>query len=231
MKRFTGILLIVCGSIVMLWTLLWLFSYFHAHGISAEALSAIFGHELLFWSPVGLFFIPGFLLIQHGRRLLDREQASVFAIGEVTILFAIIGIILALMLPMDNFSFTAASIVTEGIEAAAPAKAAVESHHAAHGTLPASGVALAAMPAIETGSHVRSIAIGEGGRVVITYDTRDIHWGWHWWHYLLFRQPNDLTGLTLVLVPSVANGAVTWDECAEGSVPLRNRHYRCSHHQ
>jgi len=228
LKRFFSTLLIISGSIVMLWTLLWLFSYFYERGTDAENLRAAFGHELFFWSPVAIFFIPGFLLIQHGRRLRDKQLTSPAAIGEIGILFAIIGIILALMLPMDNFSFAAASIVTDGIKAAAPTQTAIETHYGEYGRFPdATDIAITK----PEDTHIRSIAIGEGGRVVITYDTRDIHWGWQWWHYLLFRQPNDLTDLTLVLVPSVGNGIVSWDECAEGTVPKRNRHYTCSHHQ
>lgn len=69
------------------------------------------------------------------------------------------------------------------------------------------------------------------GRVVITFETSDIDWGWSWWQRLLLMQPNDLTGLTLVLVPVSEGGRVTWEDCEEGTVPKRNRHYRCSAHR
>ncbi len=228
MKRFFSIVLIIFGSIIMLWTLLWLLSYFIGRGMSADALSASFSHELLFWLPVCIFFIPGFLLIQHGRRLLDQQHTSAIAIGEIGILFAIIGIILALMLPVDNFSFVAASIIRDGIKAAEPTQTVIERHYAQHGRLPDPSAIPANTP---EDAHIRSITLGDGSRIVITFDTQDIHWGWSWWHTLLFRKPNDLTGKTLVLVPSVIDGTITWDECSEGTAPARNRHFKCSGHQ
>lgn len=232
MKRASGIFLVVCGSIVMLWTLLWLASYFIGRGMSAGGFSASLGHELFFWLPVCIFLIPGFLLIQHGRRLLDQQRLPSLAIGEVAILFAIIGITLAMMLPMDNFSFTAARIIANGIDSAKPLQAAIEEHYAQHDRFPGPAENLGpALPALEPAPHIHAMTLADGGRIVITFDTQDIRWGWSWWHYLLFRQPNDLTGLTLVLVPSVTDGTIRWDECSEGTVPRRNRHFKCSGHQ
>ena len=232
MKRFTAIFLVTCGAIVVLWTFLWLFSYFIGRGLDVEGLEAAFSDELLYWVPVLVFCIPGFLLIHHGRRLLDKRQLHSLAILEVAILFAIIGVIAALVLPMDNFSFTAASIIANGTKTAEPLQTAVEAHYSKHQRFPDSTAAMGeAIPEVDLGSYIQSIDVSNGGRIVITFDTRNINWGWAWWHYLLFRKPNDLTGLTLVLVPSIVNELVIWDECSEGTAPQRNRHFTCSGHQ
>ncbi|MBV2122630.1 MAG: hypothetical protein KUF74_14375, partial [Candidatus Thiodiazotropha sp. (ex Ctena orbiculata)] len=75
-----------------------------------------------------------------------------------------------------------------------------------------------------------NLHLKHGGRVEITYDTQDIDWGISWWHQLLLIESNDLSSKTLVLVPSLTEDGIVWDECNEGSVPKRSRHDKCSGH-
>ncbi|MET0029067.1 MAG: pilin [Candidatus Thiodiazotropha sp.] len=232
MKQFIGRFLIGVGALVILWALLWLVGYFTERGFDREGLIASFTTEIGYWLPVLLLGMPGIILIHHGRRLLAQSRTSVLVVGEVAIIFAILGILVAFVFPMDNFSYVAATIVNDGMKASEPARKVVELHHARYAVFPSAADASAPeLPAVILDRHIRSIALGQEGRIEVTYDTQDIDWGWSWWHGLLMIENNDLTGKTLVLVPAVLQDKVIWDECSEGTVPKRNRHFKCSGHK
>ncbi|MEW8404103.1 MAG: pilin [Candidatus Thiodiazotropha taylori] len=146
--------------------------------------------------------------------------------------FGTLGILGALIFPIDNFSYVAASITANGVKTAQPVQLAVEAYQAKHGLFPDAAMDsnLTSEVMIED-HHIRSIHLKHGGRIEITYDTQDIDWGISWWHQLLLIESNDLSGKTLVLVPSLAEGGIVWDECSEGTVPKRSRHYQCSAHK
>uniref|UniRef100_UPI003D097613 hypothetical protein n=1 Tax=Sedimenticola sp. TaxID=1940285 RepID=UPI003D097613 len=161
-------MLIGCGTLVVLWTLGWVVAYFAERGLDVASLSVAVTAEAGYWAPVLLLGLPGFVLIHHGRRLLLRGGLSVFAMGEVAMVFAILGILVALVFPVDNFSYVAASIVQNGVAAAQPTQSRVAEHHSLHGAFPGPGtVPVASLQARAADRHIRSITHGEGGRVVI----------------------------------------------------------------
>ena len=232
MNRVFGRVLVIIGTLVVLWTLGWLLTFFLERGLDPESLISTTMSEFLYWAPVLLLGLPGIILIYHGRRLSSQGKLPVPAVGEVAIIFVILGILAALVLPLDNFSYVAASIVAKGVESAEPAKAAVEKYREQQGAFPDADddVVPASQPG-ETDSHIRSIVAGDQGRIVIIYDTQDLDWDPSWWQRLLLVESNDLTDKTLVLVPAVVGGNVVWNECEEGTVPKRHRHFKCSGHK
>lgn len=232
MKRVIGKALVIIGTLIVVWTLGWVVAYFVERGIDHEGLMFTLTSEFPYWAPVLLLGLPAVVLIQHGRRLLVHGKVPVLALGEVSIIFAILGILAALVLPLDNFSYVAASIVAKGIASAEPAKVAVERYREEHGVFPdADDQAAPAVLSREADSHIRSIQSGNQGRIIITFDTQDLDWKQSWWQRLLMMESNDLTAKTLILVPAFVGSQVVWDECDEGTVPKRNRHFKCSGHK
>ncbi|MBW9270750.1 MAG: pilin [Candidatus Thiodiazotropha sp. (ex. Lucinisca nassula)] len=152
--------------------------------------------------------------------------------GTLLTVFSTLGILGALIFPIDNFSYVAASITASGVKTARPLQLAVEEYQAKHGLFPDAAMdsSLTSEVTIED-RHIRSIRLKHGGRIEISYDTQDIDWGISWWHQLLLIESNDLSDKTLVLVPSLTEGRIVWDECSEGTVPKRSRRYQCSGHQ
>ena len=231
-RRVFGYFLLICGSLICFITLLWLVSYFIERGVTLADLKASFTYELLWWAPVVVLGIPGIILIHKARRLLKDDKLSVFSVGEVAILFAIMGILGAMIYPPDNFSFIAATIINNGIKTAEPVQRAIEDYYSEHGQFPDSADELdSALPDTSDIDHVRSLSLGQAGRIIVSFDTRDIDWHWKWWHRLFLYENNDLTDKTLILVPLPDGNTITWDECNEGTVPKRNRHFKCSGHQ
>ena len=169
--------------------------------------------------------------MNHRPTALEGQRGV--TIAELAVLMGIIGILSAMMFPLNNFNYLAASIAQNGIAKTSPLRTAIEEYYFQHGHFPDSGDDLnRSMVIRESADHVKSITIGSGGRITIAFDTSDIDWGW-WsrWQRVLFLTPNDLTGQTLVLVPEWAGSGIIWDECEEGTVPKRNRHYKCSGHR
>ena len=230
-KRVFAYFLFFCGFLICFITLAWIVSYFIERGVGLDALKASFTSEFLWWAPVGVLGIPGIILIHKARRLLKKGTLSVASFGEVAILFGIMGIIGAMVYPPDNFSFVAASIVTDGLKAAEPVQRAIEEHYSEKAQLPDNADELKhSLADVNKNVHIQSLSLGQSGRIIVTFDTDDIDWGWKWWHRLFFYENNDLTDKTLILVPLLNGNTITWDECNEGTVPKRNRHFKCSGH-
>lgn len=231
-KRVFAYFLLICGSLICFIALLWIVSYFIERGVSLADLETSFTSEFLWWAPVGVLGIPGIILIHKARRLLKEGMISAASVGEVAILFAIMGILGAIVFPLDNFSFTAASIVANGKKAAEPVQQTIEDYYSINEQFPNSADELnGALPNTFDDKHIQSLSIGQSGRIIVLFDTRDIDWHWKWWYRLFLLENNDLTGKTLILVPSLNGNMMTWDECNEGTVPQRNRHFNCSGHQ
>ncbi len=230
-KRVFAYFLLICGSLICFITLLWIVSYFIERGVGLADLKAAFTSEFFWWAPVSILAIPGIIMIHKGRRLLKGNDLSIASVGEVAILFAIMGILAAMFYPPDNFSFVAASIINNGKKTAEPVQYVIEDYYLEHEQFPNSADELAsALPDTSEIKHVRSLSLGQSGRILITFDTRDIDWHWKWWHRLFLLENNDLTDKTLILVPLANGNTITWDECNEGTVPQRNRHFKCSGH-
>ncbi|MBL1140800.1 MAG: hypothetical protein HND53_02105 [Proteobacteria bacterium] len=230
-KRAFAYFLLLCGSLICFITLAWIVSYFIERGFTLADLKASFTSEFLWWAPVGVLGIPGIIMIHKARRLLKEGNISASSVGEVAILFAIMGILGAMVYPPDNFSFIAASIITDGVKAVEEVQRDIEEHHSLYGHFPNSTDDLEFdLPNPDEFKHIQSLSVGQSGRIIITYDTRDIDWHYKWWHRLFLLENNDLTDKTLILVPLVNGNTITWDECNEGTVPQHNRHFKCSGH-
>lgn len=231
-KRVFAYFLLICGSLICFLTLLWIVSYFIERGFSLADLKASFTSEIFWWVPVTILSIPGIIMIHKARRLLKEGMISAASVGEVAILFAIMGILGAMVFPLDNFSFIAASIVTNGKKAAEPVQQSIVDYYSEHKQFPNHADALAIdLPITFDEKHIQSLSVGQSGRIIVSFDTRDIDWHWKWWYRLFLLENNDLTNKTLILVPSFNGNTMSWDECNEGSVPQRNRHFKCSGHQ
>lgn len=232
MRVFFSILLIIIGAIILLATFSWLAFYIIETKFEAASLGLIFSNELWYWLPVAFFSIPGILFIYHGLSLLKNKKLSFISFGEIVFMFATLGIIAAIVQPVDNFSYVAATIVRDGIKATDPLQKKVEQYYSENDQFPDSEIILERfIPDDNFMKHVRNISVGKGARIIITFDTRDIDWGWKWWHRYFLLKPNDLTEQTLILVPHFVANEIVWDECEEGTVPKRNRHYKCSGHK
>jgi len=152
-------------------------------------------------------------------------------LAELIIVIAIVGILAAIIVPESNFSYVASSIIAESKIASNPLKSEVEQHYKKHNTFPVKGQLQKVSDSINLPIRVKSIKLLSEGKIRILYDSSDIEIGGSWWHSWNNPLSNDLTGKDLILVPTVEASKLVWDECNYGSVPQRNRHYKCSGHK
>jgi len=154
-----------------------------------------------------------------------------FTLAELIVVVAIVGILAAIIVPESNFSYVASSIIAESKIASNPLKNAVEQHYKKHRTFPVKGQLQKVSDSINIPPRVKSIELLANGRIRILYDSSDIEIGGSWWHSWNNPLSNDLRGKDLILVATVDGKKIVWDECNFGSVPKRNRHYKCSGHK
>ncbi|WP_180170713.1 pilin [Acinetobacter sp. YH12027] len=119
-----------------------------------------------------------------------------FTLIELMIVVAIIGILAAIAIPAYQ-NYTKRSHVTEGLNLAGGAKAAVTEYFSSQGELPADNAAAGVADTI-TGNSVDSVEI-EDGLITITYNSKVTN------------------GATLLLSPTTLTGSVEW-KCKVDSI-------------
>ena len=123
-----------------------------------------------------------------------------FTLIELMIVVAIIGILAAIAIPAYQ-DYTIRAQVSEGINLASGAKAAIAEYFMDTGDLPSSNGA-AGLEATITGNYVTGVAVGASGVVTVTYG----------------NQANTaINTQTLTLSPATSAGSVAWN-CSAGSL-------------
>ena len=127
-----------------------------------------------------------------------------FTLIELMIVVAIIGILAAIAIPAYQ-DYTIRAQVSEGINLASGAKAAIAEYFMDSGTLPTSNGA-AGLEGTITGNYVTGVVVGTAGRVTVTYG----------------NQANTaIATQTLTLTPVTSAGSVAWN-CSAGSLAAKH---------
>ena len=119
-----------------------------------------------------------------------------FTLIELMIVVAIIGILAAIAIPAYQ-DYTIRAQVSEGINLASGAKAAISEYFMDSGALPASNseAGLEASGNI-TGNYASSVAVAAGGVVTVTYNGPEVN--------------AQIAGQQLTLTPTTNAGSVQW---------------------
>lgn len=133
---------------------------------------------------------------------MTQQSQKGFTLIELMIVVAIIGILAAVALPAYQ-DYTKRAHVSEGMNLGASAKSAVTEYYTSQAALPTTNTA-AGLPADGTditGNAVKSVAIGAGGAITVTFNA---------------KVTDDAT---LIFVPDVTTneGSITWT-CNTGTV-------------
>ena len=119
-----------------------------------------------------------------------------FTLIELMIVVAIIGILAAIAIPAYQ-DYTIRAQVTEGLNLASAAKAAVSETFGSNGTWPADNAGAGLSPATDIkGKYVTAVTVSTGGLITITYGG---------------QANNAINTLDLTLTPyTSANGDIAW---------------------
>ncbi|MGI9225532.1 MAG: pilin [Woeseiaceae bacterium] len=130
-----------------------------------------------------------------------------FTLIELMIVVAIIGILAAIAIPAYQ-DYTIRAQVSEGINLASGAKAAISEYFMDSGALPGSnGDAGLEAAANITGNYASNVAVGGSGVVTVTYSGADVN--------------AQIAGQTLTLTPTTNAGSVQW-ACASGTLQAKH---------
>lgn len=125
-----------------------------------------------------------------------------FTLIELMIVVAIIGILAAIAIPAYQ-DYTIRAQVSEGINLASGAKAAIAEYFMDSGALPSSnGAAGLEASGNILGNYVTGVAVSAGGVVTVTYGG---------------QANSQINGLNLTLSPTTNAGSVQWN-CSAGSL-------------
>jgi len=130
-----------------------------------------------------------------------------FTLIELMIVVAIIGILAAIAIPAYQ-DYTIRAQVSEGINLASGAKAAISEYFMDSGNLPGSnGDAGLEAAANITGNYASNVAVGGSGVVTVTYSGTEVN--------------AQIAGQTLTLTPTTNAGSVQW-ACASGTLQAKH---------
>ncbi len=119
-----------------------------------------------------------------------------FTLIELMIVVAIIGILAAIAIPAYQ-DYTIRAQVSEGINLASGAKAAISEYFMDSGALPASNAEAGLEAAANiTGNYASAVAVGAGGVVTVTYNGPEVN--------------AQIAGQQLTLTPTTNAGSVQW---------------------
>ncbi len=99
-----------------------------------------------------------------------RQLQKGFTLIELMIVVAIIGILAAVALPAYQ-DYTKRARVTEGFNLAASLKTGVADYFATHNALPSTNAEAGVASGPITGASVDNVQIGNGGVILISYNT------------------------------------------------------------
>ena len=130
-----------------------------------------------------------------------------FTLIELMIVVAIIGILAAIAIPAYQ-DYTIRAQVSEGINLASGAKAAISEYFMDSGALPGSNADAGLEAAANiTGNYASNVAVGANGVVTVTYSGADVN--------------AQIAGQTLTLTPTTNAGSVQW-ACASGTLQAKH---------
>jgi type IV pilus assembly protein PilA len=132
----------------------------------------------------------------------EMKKQQGFTLIELMIVVAIIGILAAIAIPAYQ-DYTIRAQVSEGLNLAAGAKAAITEYYQNYGGFPADNTAagISASGTI-TGNYVSDVAVATG-QITVTYDGPRVN--------------SIISGDTLALSPTTTTGSVEWS-CAVGTL-------------
>jgi type IV pilus assembly protein PilA len=138
-----------------------------------------------------------------------KRNENGFTLIELMIVVAIIGILAAVAIPSYQ-DYTKRAHVSEGLALASHARSTVAEYIAAVGTWPITNTqAGLAGPVSIIGNAVTSVAIGAGGSITVTYNTKV-----------------SSAATTIEFTPTDTGGGITW-ACQGGDVPSKLRPANC----
>ncbi len=131
-----------------------------------------------------------------------------FTLIELMIVVAIIGILAAIAIPAYQ-DYTIRAQVSEGLNLAGGAKAAVSEYTMDRGTWPSTNAMAGVSDSGDiTGKYVSQVAVGANGVITVTYGN-EAH--------------DTLSGSTLGLTPATQAGSVEWD-CDSAGNSIADKH-------